>query len=273
MDTDTFVLTILKPTVDFLEESVRDIESVSAKPTAIKELSCPRYRYGNPGVEHFCLCRAVRVVSALDAQAVLWRSGHVQEMGVLCRTVFEFLNDVLFMLEGYPAQSLLPNQSKMLEDWAEEPFVDPLIPFKGGPKRKSVTREKVSASVARLIDTVNASDQQQMTDVLASVYSGYVHGKYAHVMEMYGGSPPRFRMRGMRGTPREREWQKMLVFQLSHTANTLAFMAEKLRLPDRAVALVTMRQSMEKAAGLVFPLPPKDMLKRVKKGRDGKNTP
>ena len=36
-------------------------------------------------------------------------------------------------------------------------------------------------------------------------YSGYVHAASPHIMEMYGGNPARFHVRGMHGTPRQDE--------------------------------------------------------------------
>ena len=31
--------------------------------------------------------------------------------------------------------------------------------------------------------------------------SGFVHGAYPHIMELYGGNPPHFHLNGMLGTP------------------------------------------------------------------------
>ena len=33
--------------------------------------------------------------------------------------------------------------------------------------------------------------------------TGYVHPTSVHILDSYGGDPPRFRVQGMRGTPRE----------------------------------------------------------------------
>jgi hypothetical protein len=45
------------------------------------------FRYGKPHVEHFCLLKAVRAVSAVNAAIELARGGYTQEILVLMRTV------------------------------------------------------------------------------------------------------------------------------------------------------------------------------------------
>ena len=36
---------------------------------------------------------------------------------------------------------------------------------------------------------------------LSKAMSGFVHGAYPHVMDLYGGNPPHFHLNGMLGTP------------------------------------------------------------------------
>ena len=47
------------------------------------------FRYAKPDVLHFCLLKAVRAVSALNAMVSLARGGYAQEIGVLVRTLVE----------------------------------------------------------------------------------------------------------------------------------------------------------------------------------------
>ena len=47
---------------------------------------------------------------------------------------------------------------------------------------------------------LNPSDAQSAMSTLHKAYSGYVHGAYPHIMELYGGNPARFHMAGMRDT-------------------------------------------------------------------------
>lgn len=45
---------------------------------------------------------------------------------------------------------------------------------------------------------------------VAQGYSGFVHGASPHIMELYGGNPPRFHTAGMLGTPRMGEYLRDL---------------------------------------------------------------
>jgi hypothetical protein len=56
------------------------------------------FRYGKPDVRHFCLLKAVRAVSALNAAIELARCGYVQEIAVLIRTVIECTTHIEFGL-------------------------------------------------------------------------------------------------------------------------------------------------------------------------------
>jgi len=56
------------------------------------------FRFENPDYRHFCLLRACRIVSALNASIDLARCGYVQEIGVLLRTVIEYSSQIEFIL-------------------------------------------------------------------------------------------------------------------------------------------------------------------------------
>src|SRR5438874_12325049 len=54
------------------------------------------FRYPKPGVLHFCLLKAVRTVSALNAMVALARGGYAQEIGVLVRILVECTTHIEF---------------------------------------------------------------------------------------------------------------------------------------------------------------------------------
>jgi len=68
MTNDEFLKSIGRPCIDFLEEAVVDMQFLIPKPKDIREPDYPRYRYVSVTPEIFCVCRAVRIVSSLDAQ-------------------------------------------------------------------------------------------------------------------------------------------------------------------------------------------------------------
>lgn len=56
------------------------------------------FRYGKPDERHFCLLKAVRAVSALNAAIELAGRGYAQEIFVLMRTIFEYTSHIEFVL-------------------------------------------------------------------------------------------------------------------------------------------------------------------------------
>jgi hypothetical protein len=67
-------------------------ESLGSPP--IRDQRQMGYRYPSPDHRHFCLMRAARVVSGLNALVLLARGSFPQEIGVLVRTVNEFMRQM-----------------------------------------------------------------------------------------------------------------------------------------------------------------------------------
>jgi len=89
-----------------------------------------------------------------------------------------------------------------LDAFYEEEFDKPEDPLASTQKRPMVRREKIRAYIARIEGSgLDPSRGVAVTRTLSKAYSGYVHGASPHIMEMYGGEPPRFHVAGMRATP------------------------------------------------------------------------
>ena len=77
--------------------------------------------------------------------------------------------------------------------------------------RWEVSRQKIRAYIARAEgQAIDPSRAGEVSRTVSKAYSGYVHAASPHIMDMYGGKPPRFQLRGMRGTPRQNEHRKDL---------------------------------------------------------------
>ena len=86
--------------------------------------------------------------------------------------------------------------------WAEE-FVQPENTLARHEKPDTPRRGKIQAYVHRVLNpATNPSLVSDVSQALSSTYSGYVHASAVHVLDMYGGDPPRFHIEGMRGTSR-----------------------------------------------------------------------
>ena len=62
---------------------------------------------------------------------------------------------------------------------------------------------------------------------LMRALSGFVHGAYIHIMELYGGTPARFHTSGMRATPRQDEMIDMLSNYVYRTISCVELVAAR----------------------------------------------
>lgn len=58
----------------------------------------------------------------------------------------------------------------------------------------------------------------------------YVHGKYPEIMDLDGGKPGHFHLRGMSGTPKDAESLEFIEAAVGTVANTLVQMVSRLKL-------------------------------------------
>lgn len=197
--------------------------------------------------------KCLRGLSSLNAALALLKSGFVQEVGVLCRCVDEFCQDVLFLAEPLGDDGEYnADQKQHLQEYSQEEFVDGSSLPKNAP-RKRVSRDKIRAGIARMKEhPINPSDGNQFQRILDKTISGYVHGAYVHTMEMYGGSTLEgcdFHLTGMCGTPRVSEWTQYLSNYVYRLATALEVVARRCNDHETVSRLVESRQAFENATG------------------------
>jgi hypothetical protein len=120
----------------------------------------------------------------------------------------EACEDIPFMAtplggDGQPS----PHQMRFCEEFFQEEFSGSDL-VESHQSRDRVPRQRVRAGMSRIGDGDDGRDpsrEVQIGRVLSGVFSGFVHGAYVHVMELFGGAPPRFLTRGLLGTPRLQE--------------------------------------------------------------------
>ena len=148
--------------------------------------------------------KCVRSASALNAALVLLEHGYTFEVGTLCRGVDESTDDVFFMAMPRGSDGSASNdQRRHLEEFYEEEFDRMANPMAAAPGRDRVSRPRIHAAIGRTPDfPTNPNDWQALAQTLSRAFSGFVHGSYVHIMELFGGNPARFHLRGMLNTPR-----------------------------------------------------------------------
>ena len=135
--------------------------------------------------------KCVRCVSLLRASTVLLEYGFYQEVGILGRCISDSSEDVMFLAtplgdNNGPSRA----QERLVEEFFREEFDDPNKPVGSQPERRPVPREQVLAGIARMSgNPLNPSDCKEITRALHKSFSGYVHGAYPHIMELFSAPP------------------------------------------------------------------------------------
>ena len=117
-------------------------------------------------------------------------------------------------------------------------------------KRNRVPRRKVYAALGKITgDIVNPSDGAELHRTLSQAMSGFVHGAYPHIMELYGGNPPHFHLNGMLGTP----IHEISIMQARHYyyrgIQALMLLSQAFQNETLATELLYLRNSFEKKFG------------------------
>jgi hypothetical protein len=170
------------------------------------------YRFANPGAGHFCLLRACRVVSALNAMVALAEGGFTQEIGILFRIVYEAYTQI----EAVMAQIRKDGHvSGEVATFVADYFGDNKRRNTDQAKRSNLSQRTVNELIGAQLDPFSAipgddPEWKSAAETLANLnraFSNYVHGRYPETMDLYGGIPGRFHLTGMRGTPKD--WENL----------------------------------------------------------------
>jgi hypothetical protein len=175
--------------IDTIEAAVQKLQG-HFRPPALVELAdgVPMFRHEQYDDLLMSQLKCVRCVSLLRAGTLLLLNGFYQEVGVLCRCLIESVEDVMFLAtplgEGNrPSKA----QAQLVAEFFQEEFEDPSKPMGSQNKRVRVSRDEVLAGIARIAgNPLNPSDGKALTRGLHLGYSGYVHGAYPHLMELFG---------------------------------------------------------------------------------------
>ena len=195
-----------------------------------------RFRYGKPHAEHFCLLKAVRAVSAANAALELARCGYTQEICVLIRTLVECTSHIEFVLSSRDdAGTLGPAAEKYVQDFFADYARSDATDFKRAQVRQKMVHEVLGAELDRFARLHNPGYRGASAETYSHTYltfSNYVHAKYPETMDLYGGRPGHFHLRGMRGTPKDAENLDTIETFLTTLSIALAQMVSKFRLHE-----------------------------------------
>lgn len=195
------------------------------------------FRYGKPEAKHFCMLKAVRAVSGLNAVICLAEKGFNQEIFVLLRTIVECTAHIEFVLAGLAGEALAKKQEKVVEAFFADFRRNGADDYKGQHLRQEDVHKEISRYIEELGVTGKESRFAEVSakDLMSNIYrnfSNYVHARYPEVMDMYGGDPAKFHMNGMSGTQKDRESVAAISVFVDSVSLTLGHMIQKFDMRD-----------------------------------------
>lgn len=188
------------------------------------------FRYQNADVPHFCLLKAVRVVSALNASFELARAGYVQELAVLMRIISECTRHIEYVLDPDVSETHKSNVRKYIQEFFNDLIRDPEVEIKGVLIREKVINEQLGSTLDKIAalygETEGRVPVARLFHRSSRAFSFYVHARYPESMDLYGGRPGHFHLRGMRGTPKDRENLEVLDTFITTVSTTFVIMVQ-----------------------------------------------
>lgn len=184
-----------------MEAALPKARLISRGPTKV-------FRFQDPDIYHAIILKLARLVSLLRATQLLMEHGYTQEQGILHRAIDETHEDIVFLTCAVTNDTVTELHQRYLEAFWQEQFEHGDNGELETNSRPMIPRKKIRAYIFRTLggggdlSTANKSGY-----TIYSGFSGFVHGAAPHIMDLYGGSPPRFHTQGVKGTPREEEYR------------------------------------------------------------------
>jgi hypothetical protein len=193
--------------LQWMESTAHALAARVQPPKEVLYRGTPAFRYTEKTLHQAIVQKLARVVSGLHAARVLLAYGFTQEQAALQRMLDEAQEDVTFLSYAVIFDKREPLHDEFLDAFYREEFPDDDSDIaESQSERPMVRRKKVRAYLARCEHpNIEMTRSVKVAATISKAYSGYVHGASPHIMDMYFGTPPRFHMRGMRGTHRIHE--------------------------------------------------------------------
>jgi hypothetical protein len=187
----------LAPTLQALQDAFRQLETKVSPPIRKPWLDGFVFRYAEQTIQQAIVQKLARMISGLSAIQVLMERGLFQEQGMIQRGSDEIQEDICFLSLGVIKNDITTRHTEFLEYFYAEEFTDPSNVVGSHKSRGMVKREKIRAYIeAHHASGPEAVRAKAAGKVLTKAYSGFIHAASPHIMDMYGGMPPRFDVNG-----------------------------------------------------------------------------
>lgn len=242
---------LLERMVHELDECVHVLSQSFPQPGLVPRGDAFVFRHQNKSALLLMYLKAVKIASNNNAAMVLIRSGYVQETYALCRMIDEACDDILFMAspDGDDGQ-LSRDQLRFLEEFFQAEIESPGDPLSSA-KRDRVPRRSIHAALSRMrgAESRNPSLDIAVGRTLHRTFSGFVHGAYVHVMELFEVPERRFHTRGLIGTLRIEECEDNHINYVYRSLGAVEAVSTLADRPDVASRLHGLRLELARQTG------------------------
>ena len=237
--------------LSLMEHAFRDFEeAVRDKPKLVKMAYGHVFRYEEKNIFQALIQKLARVQSAVRAAYLLLQNGYLQEQAMLHRVIDETNEYILFLVYAVLTEKMTPLHERYLRAFWEEEFEDSGDPMKSAQKREMIPRKKIRAYLANMEGVaLDPSRGVEVSRTISKTYSGFIHGASPHIMDCYGGNPPRFHTQGMLGTIRIDEYTQDLWNYMYRTFLSHIFVAKAFRAAEHVDILIQHKKRFEANTG------------------------
>jgi hypothetical protein len=196
---------IFSATLLELQAGFRQLESKVPPPIRQRWRDGFVFRYKERSVQQAIVQKLARLISGLHAIQALLDRGLFQEQAMIQRVCDEIGEDIQFLSLSIIKDDLTQRHRDYLEYFYAEEFEDPTDVTRSHKSRGMVPRDKIRAYTNKWLEG-NAEPANVAGRIITKAYSGFVHAASPHVMDMCGGSPPKFDVSGKFWSLRRREF-------------------------------------------------------------------
>lgn len=197
---------LFRNTLVFMEKMLNHLHRKIPRPIKKPYRDSFVYRYEEEGIYQAILLKLARMITGLHSAKALFEHGLFQDQAALQRMLDEFQEDILFLVYAETDGELTSLHRAYLQEFYREEFEEEEEAINATQKRGLIPRQKIRAYLAKMgHEALDPSSSAEVSRTISKAYSGYIHGAAPHILDMYGGNPPAFHVRGMLGTGKEAE--------------------------------------------------------------------
>jgi hypothetical protein len=254
-------------TLKVCEHAFFALERKVAPPRRVPQGPSFVFRSADRTLEQAVVQKLSRVISGLHATRALLCQGLYQEVGVLFRVLDELSEDVVFLCQPLRGGNITPLHQEYLETFYQEEFDDPENPMASTQLRPTISRKRIHAALAAIPDSpLNPSDAHEVHRTISKTFSGYVHAASVHIMDSYGGDPPRYHVAGMLGTPRQKGIEKQALHYFYRGLASVMYAATCMKEIDLVKELYAFRDHFEQQVNMTDWPDPDKFVRKVRRG-------